>query len=186
MEAYDNRGLPYADNDTNFKQNLIRTSKTEELGWLEEFRHKEMTDAFITDDEAEYCIRTLEVVQNNIEIHHEIISKYLDHLLKINRTRKMQGLKLISLEKEFLKYKKGCLMPTIQRDMSRIKNICQISKSRNGIGVKTLTTQQTVMVSHAENRNFEPEKPKSIFGFLQPKPKQDPNKPVERGGNPYG
>lgn len=185
MEAsYDNRGMPHADNETNFKQNLIRTSKTEELGMLEELRHVEMTNSFISDSEAEYCIRTLEVAQNNIEIHFEIIGRYMDHIIDLNKARRQDGRRLISVEKEFKKYKAACLMPTIQRDVSRVKNICQIAKSRGGIAVKTLTTHQVVNLNRQDDYIHE-EQQKSIFGFMQPKKKEEV-KPMERGSNPYG
>lgn len=182
-ELYDNRGMPYADNDTNFKQNLIRTSKTELLGLLEELRHKEMTDSFITDDEAEYCIRTLEIAQNNIEIHYEIISKYMDILIAKNKERKKIGLPLINLVAEFDKYDRGTMKPTIQRDVSRVKNICQMAKSRNGIAVKTLTTQQVVNLNRNEQFAIDPPKKPSIWDIGKKK-EENPNQ--IKGGGPYG
>lgn len=184
MEQYDNRGMPYADNETNFKQNLIRTSKTELLGMLEELRHKEMTDSFITDDEAEYCIRTLEVAQNNIEIHYEIISKYIDYIILLNKDRKKNNLRLISISKEFDKYDRAVLKPTIQRDVSRVKNICQIAKSRNGIAVKTLTTQQVVTLARNELSSIPEQKKPSIWDIGKKKPEN--NQVTTIGGNDRG
>ena len=166
MEQYDNRGLPYADNDTNFKQNLIRTSKTAELGLLEDFRHKEMTDSFITPEEADYCISQLESTQSFIEITHSILERRVEYLIRLNKERKKSGKKLISIEKEFEKYKRRILQPTVQRLMSRVKNICQIAKSRDGIGVKTLTTNQVVHLSREETKNFDEDKPKPLLGNL--------------------
>lgn len=185
MEAYDNRGLPITDNENGLKTLLIRISSTKAMGELENFRHKEMTEANLLPWEFEYCVEKIEIAFTDLECHYQAIEVVLDEMIEKNKVRKELGLPLFSLKKAFERLDKAGMRNCVMDSFSRVKNICQLSKSRDGFAVKTLLTHQVVNLNRQESQDFSQEKPKPLFGFLAPKKEEEKNN-IENRGNYFG
>lgn len=183
-------GYSYPDNDNVFRQNQLKLSVNGSVkAEIEKFRYKELVDSFLTDDRIEWVDTLLQCVQGYDEINMEIIELLEE---EVQRENQLLLDRLVhehpEATKEFLETQFGmqairinfeepvCLTPTIHRVWSESKNICQLAKSRHGVGVRTASTQTLIheqKQSYNENLN---QGPKGILGSFNKNAQPDTEK----------
>jgi hypothetical protein len=166
----DTSGYSYAENEVSFKQNQLKLSSNR---WvfanMEKYRFKEMVDSFNSPERAEWVDELLQLTNSADEINQDIIELYVEEVTKLNESLPDGEKILIDTEKPI------CLTPTVHRFWSEAKNICQLSKSIEGIAVKTANTQKLIQMEERSNRDFfkrEDENKRGLLGFGGKKPEQ--------------
>lgn len=174
-------GYPYADNDINFRQNLLKLSNNPDIyDEIEKFRFKEIADSFLNEDELRWADGYLRAIISYHEVNNELRAWTINRYKKMNIKRAEMGLPLINIERQISKKKMTHLDQSIQSCWGAVKNICQLAKSRNGIAVRTATTQKIIQQSTSFNRQESMDENKGgIFGGF--KKKQDNQGVVENG-----
>lgn len=166
-------GYSFPDNDNVFRQNQLKLSTNPGIkAEIEKFRYKELVDGFLTEDKIEWVDTLLQCVQGYDEVNQEIIDLYKVEIGKENYERKLKSLPEISID--FEPEEKIFLYPTIFRMWAESKNICQLSKAKNGIGVRTASTQTLIHEQKQQyNENLLPKKNEGILGSFGKKPEKN-------------
>lgn len=159
--ANPNQGWSYPANDNIFRQNQLKLSVNKSIkARIEEYRYKELVDSFLEDEEMEWVNTLLECLQGYDEINQELIRLLDEEVTYENKRPPFIANKphiVIDYEKEV------CLTPTVNRIWAESKNICQLSKSRKGIGVRTASTQKLIHEERSRSRIEDASKEKKGF-----------------------
>lgn len=142
--AESSSGLPYAENDTVFRQGLVQVSKNKLLhAEIEKFYHEEMANGFNDIDTINYVDINFQIIQSLLEMTNPKPEK-MEGIV----TRKIKILNEKNEEVE-MEYPYFDLTPSILRFFTKAKNLTVLMKSLDGKGVLNASESRQVQ-SHTE------------------------------------
>lgn len=159
-------GYTYPENTDVFKQNQLKLSQNPQVqAGIEKYRYKELVDSFLDKERIEWVDLLLQCLVGYEEINQEILKIYYAEAKK-------NGIEIDENDNSI------CLTPTINRVWAEAKNISQLAKSKDGIAVRTASTQHLIQQSSSfAHEKVEDASKKGMLGSLTWK--KEPNKEDE-------